>query len=130
MKKRLSFARKIDGVFGFAKINPFHPITIIEKKCLALSVIYQKTAKQAIQSFKELIAFFFVEMDQPITFILFDFMSLLPQTSASFGIDKAFSREEKRDLFVFIEERLIRSERVFVCHPTPIYSHFRDGVCA
>jgi hypothetical protein len=55
-------------------------------------------------------------------------MSFPIELSARFRIDKAFSREEKRNVLSLVKENLTRGEGFLERYPTGIDSHFGRSV--
>src|SRR5438046_6070940 len=65
-------------------------------------------------------------MNQRITRGAAELMSFVLELGARFGIDEAFSREEKRHILSSIEENLTCCKRVFLRHPARVNSHLRN----
>ena len=109
-------------------IDPLYAIAIVEEKRLVLPLINQKTAKETVQFCKELVAFFFVEMDQPITRRAVKFMAFSPEIGEGFRIGKTLAGKKESNIALLIAEGLPGGKGIFVCHPTGVYSQFRCSI--
>src|SRR5207253_1734733 len=128
-KQCLSITCEIGSVLGFMPVDPFETIAIIEEKRFVLPFINQQAAKKAIQCFKELIAFFLVQMNQPITSVISKSMSLLLECRRDFTIHKTLAGKDQRYVALFVEKHLTRSKGLFVRGPACINLQFGHRVC-